>query len=69
LFASRHAQKIQKAIEPPAQTENCTRPVFAKPPKADMCSANGDVRFGPEADMGIARAPNRNFRTTSMSSR
>jgi len=25
--------------------------VSALPPKADMCSADRDVRFGPEADM------------------
>jgi len=24
---------------------------FAKPPKADMCSATRDVRFGPKADI------------------
>jgi hypothetical protein len=27
----------------------------ALPPKADMCSAQADIRFGPEADIPIRR--------------
>ena len=31
-------------------------PMSALPPKADMCGATGDVRFGPKADMCSALA-------------
>ena len=33
-----------------------TKVMSALPPKADMCGANGDVRFGPIADIRWANA-------------
>jgi len=38
----------------------------ALPPKADMCGANRDVRFGPKADIGFIRSPRRRGRVTTV---
>jgi hypothetical protein len=39
--------KIKEALAPQAQVQKASD----LPPKADMCGATRDVRFGPEADM------------------
>src|SRR5262245_47989239 len=35
--------------------------MFALPPKADMCSANSYVRFGPNPEVGTTRLPGSNW--------
>jgi hypothetical protein len=47
------------------------RAMSALPPKADVCSANRDVRFGPIADMRRAaqQATEASFRGTNRTSR
>src|SRR5215813_11040629 len=44
-------QNVMSALHPIATTKADSRKIMsALPPKADMCGATGDVRFGPKAD-------------------
>jgi hypothetical protein len=41
------------------QTFASQKVMSALPPKADMCAATGDVRYGPKADMASAAVAGR----------
>src|SRR5262245_48482568 len=43
------------------QTFAVHQPMSALPPKADMCSANSYVRFGPNPEVGTTRLPGSNW--------
>src|SRR5215831_13069218 len=47
---------IRCALHLSKQTKLAPRAMSALPPKADMCGATRDVRFGPKADMCGAQA-------------